>query len=173
MGPAGRRVGGWSMVSPHISVCRGVWRNTAVPLLSYLALSVAYTWPLVLDFSGRIIGIVPADPRHSIWLIWHFKEWLLGRDTLFYTHMLYYPAGISTLLDGVGPLSGVFALPFWHWGPVAAYNGAILIGFWLTGYCMYLCAVGLGFSRELGLFCGAVYQLFPIHIAAIDGHMEK
>src|SRR5262249_4324970 len=121
----------------------------------------------------RIIGIVPADPRHSIWLIWHFKEWLTGHDSLFYTHMLYYPTGISTLLDGVGPLSGVFALPFWHWGPVAAYNGAILIGFWLTGYCMYLCAVGLGFSRGASLFCGAVYQLFPMHIAAIDGHLEK
>jgi hypothetical protein len=142
-------------------------------LLVYLAVSVAYTWPLVRDFRGRIIGIVPQDPRHSIWLIWHFKEWLLGHDSLFYTHWLYYPAGISTLVDGVGPLSTVFALPFWHWGPVAAYNGAILIGFWLTGYCMFVCAIGLGCSPGPALFSGLVYQLLPMHIAAVDGHIEK
>jgi hypothetical protein len=150
-----------------------LWRNHGAPLLIYLAVSVAYTWPLVRNFSGRIIGIVPADPRHSIWLIWHFKEWLLGHDSLFYTHLLYYPAGISTLVDGVGPLSALFGLPFWHWGPVAAYNGAILIGFWLTGYCMYLAAIGLGFSPGPAFFSGLVYQLLPMHIAAIDGHLEK
>jgi hypothetical protein len=123
---------------------RKVWRDHAIPLLIYSALSLAYTWPLARDFTTRILGIVPADARKGIWLIWHFKEWLLGRDSLFYTQTLYYPAGISTLVDGVGPLSGVFALPFWHWGAIAAYNGTILIGFCLTGYCMYLAPGGLG-----------------------------
>jgi hypothetical protein len=144
-----------------------------VPLLVYLAVAVAYTWPLVRDFSSKIIGIVPADPCHSIWLIWHFKEWLLGHDPLAHTQLLYYPTGISTLVDGVGPLSAVFALPFWHWGPVAAYNGAILTGFWLTGYCMYLAAAGLGCSRGPAVVAGLVYQLLPMHIGAIDAHLEK
>jgi len=147
--------------------------NHGVPLLVYLAVAVAYTWPLVRDFSTKIIGAVPSDPRHSIWLIWHFKEWLLGHDPLVHTQLLYYPTGVSTLVDGVGPLCAVFALPFWHWGPVAAYNGAILLGFWLTGYSMYVSAVGLGCSRAPAVFAGLVYQLLPIHIAGIDAHLEK
>ena len=148
-------------------------RNHCVPLLVYLAVAVAYTWPLVRDFTTKIIGAVPSDPRHSIWLIWHFKEWLLGHDSLAHTQLLYYPVGVSTMIDGVGPLSAVFALPFWHWGPVAAYNGAILLGFWLTGYSMYVSAVGLGCSRAPAVFAGLVYQLLPMHIAAIDAHLEK
>ena len=148
-------------------------RNHCVPLLIYLSVAVAYTWPLVRDFSTKIIGAVPSDPRHSIWLIWHFKEWLLGHDPLVHTQLLYYPIGVSTLVDGVGPLSAVFALPFWHWGPVAAYNGAILLGFWLTGYCMYVSAVGLGCSRVPAVFAGLVYQFMPMHIAGIDAHLEK
>jgi hypothetical protein len=139
----------------------------------YLAVAVAYTWPLVRDFSTKIIGAVPSDPRHSIWLIWHFKEWLLGHDPLVHTQLLYYPTGVSTLVDGVGPLSAAFALPFWHWGPVAAYNGAILLGFWLTGYCMYVGAVGLGCSRAPAVFAGFAYQVMPMHIAGIDAHLEK
>jgi hypothetical protein len=160
-------------MSHRDSRLKSLWRTHVAPLLIYLLVSVAYTWPLVRDFKSRIIGIVPEDPRHSIWLIWHFKEWLLGHDSLFYTRMLYYPAGISTLVDGVGPLSAVFSLPFWHWGPVAAYNGGILIGFWLTGYCMYLCGIGLGLSPGPAIFSGLIYQLLPMHIAAIDGHLEK
>jgi hypothetical protein len=161
-------------VSPQVnSRINAAARNHCLPLLIYLAVAVVYTWPLVRDFSGKIIGIVPADPRHSIWLIWHFKEWLLGHDSLAYTQMLYYPTGISTLVDGVGPLSAVFALPFWHWGPVAAYNGAILTGFWLTGYCMYIAAFGLGCSRAPALAAGLIYQLLPMHIGAIDAHLEK
>src|SRR5262249_28955838 len=155
------------VIHPASHVRRG-WRNHGVPLLVYLAVSAAYTWPLLRDFNTRIIGIIPHDPRHSIWFIWHLKEWFLGHDSLLYTRMLYYPAGISTLIDGVGPLGGVLGLPFWHWGPVAAYNGAILTGFALTGYCMYLSATGLGFSGPIAIFSGLVYQLLPMHIAAID-----
>jgi hypothetical protein len=144
-----------------------------VPLLIYLAVTVAYTWPLVRNFRTKIIGAVPSDPRHSIWLIWHFKEWLLGHDPLVHTQLLYYPTGVSTLVDAVGPLSAAFAFPFWHWGPVGAYNGAILLGFWLTGYSMYVSAVGLGCSRAPAVFAGLAYQLLPIHIAGIDAHLEK
>ncbi len=49
------------------------------------------------------------------------------------------------LTDGVGVINGFFALPFWHWGAEAAYNGTILVGLALSGYCMFLLA------RELGL----------------------
>lgn len=139
----------------------------------YAALAIGATWPLARDLSTRIIGAVWFDQRHSIWILWHVKEALLGRQTLFEAELLYYPYGISTLVDGVGPLSGLIALPFWPWGPVAAYNGALLVGFILTAWCMYLLARHASLDRVSAFVAGALFMLWPIHVVAVYGHLEK
>ena len=71
----------------------------------------------------------------------------------------------------MGPLSGFLGLPFWSWGPEATYNGTGPIGLWLSGYCMYLFARDLDMEPSIALFAGLVFQLTPIHIIAIFGHL--
>ena len=105
--------------------------------------------------------------------LWHVKEALLGRQAVFEAELLYCPYGISTLVDGVGPLSGLLALPFWPWGPVAAYNGALLVGFILTAWCMYLLARHASLDRVSAFITGALFMLWPIHVVAVYGHLEK
>ncbi|MBK8049972.1 MAG: hypothetical protein IPK16_24430 [Anaerolineales bacterium] len=70
-------------------------------------------------------------------------------------------------------MSGLFALPFWPWGPAAAYNGALIIGFTLTGWCMYLLARTLGCNRWVAGFAGLVYTLTPMHLMAVNSHLTK
>jgi hypothetical protein len=147
------------------------WREHGVALLIYLVLSVALTWPLVRDFTTALIG--GWDARHHLWVLWHTKEAILGHEPLFHTSLLYYPYGLTLLTHSLGPLMGLLALPFWAWGPEAAYNGAVLVGFLLTGYCMYLLARGLGFERSIALFAGTVFLVAPRHLAAIYGHLTK
>src|SRR5579862_3187361 len=105
--------------------------------------------------------------------MWSFKQWLNGAQPLFHSPMVYYPRGISMFLTGIGPLSGLFALPFWWLGPAAAYNGAVLVGLTLTGYCMYLVARELGFDQGVAFFAGVVLQVSPIHLSALLGHLDK
>ena len=109
-----------------------------VVFLLYGLLAMTASWPLVRDFSTRLTGDIWFDQRHAVWMLWHVKEALLGRQPLFHADLLYPPHGMSTLVDGVGIVSGLFALPFWPWGPAAAYNGASLLGLTLSGWCMYL-----------------------------------
>lgn len=155
------------LVSPH-----GIgWHFTIVSL--YTVLSIGLAWPMPRYFGTRLIQDYPSDPRHCIWILWHVKEWLAGRDSLFYTHMLSYPHGISLHLEAVGPLSGFLALPFWHWGPVGAYNGTLLLGCVLSAYCMYLAARGVGLPKLPSLFAGLLLLVWPMHIAAIGIHLEK
>jgi hypothetical protein len=146
-----------------------------VALGAYSLLALAVTWPLGRDFSSRIVGSTRArqDEFHSVWMLWHVNEWFHGREPLFSTHLLFHPKGISMLTDGVGVINGFFALPFWHWGPEAAYNGTILVGVALSGYCMFLLARELGFSTAVSLFGGAVLLISAEHLAGVGGHIEK
>ena len=148
------------------------WHEHGVALLLYAVLSVAVSWPLVRNFTTRLLSD-GRDPRHQLWVLWHTREWVLGRQPLFSTQLLYYPVGIPLLLHSAGPVPGIFALPFWGLGPEAAYNGAVLVGLWLTGYCMYLLARGLGFDRGVALFAGIVLVVAPIHLAGLYSHLER
>jgi hypothetical protein len=154
---------------------RKIWVGYGFPLVLYLVLAIGLTWPLVQYFTTQVIGFhsPQSEVQHNVWFLYHVKEALFLRDGLFYTSDLYYPEGISLLLHGLGPVSGVFALPFWIWGPEAAYNGVILVGLILSPYCMYLLARALGIAWDVALFSGIVLQLMPIHLGGIFGHLTK
>ena len=149
-------------------------REHLLALAGFALLAVGASWPLVRDFSTRPLADVSYDQQHALWMLWHVKEALLGHEPWFTTKALFYPHGISTLIDGVAPLNGLLALPFWPWGAVAAYNGAILAGLALTGWCMYLLArYGFAATPSVAFFAGVVYLLWPIHLAGLWGHLEK
>lgn len=106
-------------------------------------------------------------------MLWHVKEAVLGHTPLLSAPLLFYPSGISLLAHALGPFMGFLALPFWAWGAVAAYNGAMLSGFVLTGLGMYALARGLGFRRVVSLFAGALLLAVPMHVAGLHGHLDK
>jgi uncharacterized membrane protein YhaH (DUF805 family) len=138
----------------------------------YCLLGVALSWPLVRDFSSLLISD-SVDARHNLWGFWHVLQVLGGREPLYATNLLYYPQGISLLVHGVGPLTGLFALPFWPWGSTAAYNGALLVSLLLSGYCTYLLGRDLGFARPIAWFAGLVVLASPITIAGLESHVTK
>ena len=67
----------------------------------------------------------------------------------------------------------MLALPFWPWGAAAAFNGTALLGIALSGWCCYALARGIGLSRGPAFVAGALFLLWPIHLIAITGHLEK
>src|SRR5262249_25114549 len=148
------------------------WREHGVAMLFYAALSIAISWPTARDFTTRITSS-GVDARHNLWLFWHTQQALLGHQPLFGAPLLYYPRGISLLVHGVGPLTGLFALPFWGCGPEAAYNGALLISLWLSGYCTYLLARGLELDRGAALFAGVLVAAAPMSLAGLNNHVTK
>lgn len=147
------------------------WRGVGV-LLWFLALTVGLSWPTVTHFTTTFTGS-GTDALHNAWVIWHTREALIGNQPLFEAPLLYYPHGISMLVHAVGPVAGMLALPFWPLGLEAAYNGALLLGMWLTGVSMYLLGRGLGFGRGVALFAGTLLISSEMMIAGLQGHIEK
>lgn len=154
------------------SIAARFWPEHAAVLLFFAVLSLAVSWPMLPNFTTRITGMGP-DGLHNLWILWHTKQFFLGKQPLFFAPDLYYPHGISLLVHGLGPLTGIFALPFWILGPEAAYNGAVLVSLVLTGYAMYLLARGLGFTRGVALVAGALLLTSPMCLSGLFGHMTK
>ncbi len=151
-------------------------RRAAVPVIvpvAYLALAIAASWPLARDFATYTIGDVHYDERHAIWVLWYTAHAFAGQVSWPDTTHLLYPHGISVLVDGVGPLNALFALPFWPWGAAAAFNGTALLGVALSGWCCYALARGIGLARGPAFVAGALFLLWPIHLLALTGHLEK
>jgi len=113
------------------------------------------------------------DTLLDFWVIWRVKEWVLGNTPLFYAPQLFYPEGISVITQSLGPILGVIGLPFWLIGPEAAYNGAIFISIWFTGYCGYLLARTLDLKWFSSIIVGLILLLAPIHLPGILGHLQK
>ena len=155
----------WYSARPYIG-------HHALVIAFYALLSLTLSWPTVLHFTtGLTSGGI--DAKHNLWTFWHTQQALLGQQPLFDAPFLYYPEGISLLVHGVGPLTSLFALPFWWLGPEAAYNSALLIGLTLSGYCTYLLGRGLGFSRGVALFTGVLVMSSPMCIAGLRNHITK
>ncbi|MFN8483726.1 MAG: hypothetical protein U0768_11870 [Anaerolineae bacterium] len=145
-----------------------------LPLLFFLVLGLLVTWPLARDFTTAVPSDgSEADPYQNLWILWHLKEALLGRQPLFDAPGLYYPVGISMLVNATGPAQAALGLPFWPWGAVAAYNGAILLGFTLTGFFTYLLARGVGLTRNVALFAGAFFVMANMHLAGLLGDLQR
>jgi hypothetical protein len=142
----------------------------AVGIFVLLALTV--TWPLVPQIHQGIAAI-GYDGLHNLWLLGHTREAILAHQPLFAAPLLYYPDGSSLLTHGLGPVMGLFAFPFWGWGPAVAHNAAALIAFVLNGYAMYLLARELGFDQRVALFGGIGLMLAPMTAAGFYGHMTK
>jgi hypothetical protein len=154
------------------TLARRVAARTLVPL-GYFALALACSWPLARDFTTYTVGDVPYDERHAIWVAWYTAQVLAGRAPWPYTTDVFFPHGASMLVNGVGPLNGVLALPFWPWGAAAAFNGATVLGLALSGWCLYALAREIGLPRGPAFVAGALYLLWPIHLIGLTGHLEK
>lgn len=137
----------------------------------YLLVSVLLTWPLVRNFDTLLMG--SGDARHHLWTLWYTKHALLTDAAFYSTDLLYYPHGVSLIVNALGPLTGLLALPFWVLGPIAAYNGAVLIGFVTSGYFMYLLARTIGLEPAPSLVAGLLLSVMPLHLLALEGHLTK
>jgi len=148
------------------------WFEHGLAILLFTLLTLLVTWPTIRDINQLLISD-GGDARHYLAHFWHIKEWVIGNQPLFDLPLLYYPIGASMLTHSTGPVVALFGLPFWVFGPEVAYNSVYLIGFILTGFCMYLFARGVGFDYQVAIFCGITLMMAPLCVMGFYGHISK
>ena len=53
-----------------------------VALIGYLAIAVAFTWPLALHLNGAFPGDPAGDTGVYVWNLWVFRHQILAHHTL-------------------------------------------------------------------------------------------
>jgi hypothetical protein len=146
-------------------------------LLGYFILSIALTWPLILHWRSGIVGGTGdftyggsfADATQNIWNMWWTRWALEHGQNPFWTDMLYYPEGVQMYLQTMNITNAFLTLPVHYlFGPVAAYNIAMLLAFTLTGYAGFLLVRAFVPGVFIPFFCGVLLTACPFHMLKLQ-----
>jgi hypothetical protein len=143
----------------------------AVALLGYTALTVALTWPLLLQL-GSVAPNDLGDPLLSTWTLW----WNASRLPLteaWWNGPIFYPAPNALTLSDHRIGIGLISTPaIWlGWSPMAAHNLAFLASFVLCAFAGYALAFGLTRRHGAAFLAGLVFGFNPFRAGHLP-HLE-
>ena len=147
---------------PH----RSILLSHLLVLLGYLALTCLFTYPLLLEFSHRLIGQGDLiDFWQSYWDLWWVKTALLDLKTNpFYTSYLFHPWGVSLYFHTLNILNGLLTVPLQLlFGPIVAYNSLVVVAFILGGYGTFLLA-SKHMKKSAAFVAGMIFTFSPFHL---------
>ena len=137
-----------------------VAREVAV-FMFYLALAIALTWPMVMQIDRAVIDI--GDPLLNTFILdWDLYSFTHAPLHLYDAPILYpgkYPLAYSENMVGIALL----LLPLYFFGiaPIALHNIAMLIGFALSGYGLFVLARMITRSFVSSFIAGVLYAFVP------------
>lgn len=147
-----------------------------LPTLGYLALSLIVMAPVLPVFSIAIPGgpIADVDGWQNVWNLWWVHRALATPTNPFFTDLLFYPQGVDLTLQTLNISNGILFLPVTAlFGPIAAYNAAVLAALVLSGVGGYALALRVSEDRLAAFIGGAVFAFSPFHMTKIwDGQLE-
>ena len=147
--------------------------HSIAPIVAYILVSLAATWPLMTRLQGWVPGF--GDWGQNMWALWWTREALLGlRQSPFFTPYLFHPTGVTLLFHPLDVTDGLLTLPFYGiFGGDVSYNFIVLLSFVLSGLGVYYLALDLGQQRGAAFVAGLVFTLSPYHFLRLElGHLN-
>lgn len=146
-------------------------RATLVSLGFFLLLSLAWTWPLVTRLTWRIPHD-PGDPVLNTWILWWSTQAVPFTDAWWSPPIFHPMRGALALSEHLAGIA-VFTVPLHAAGlpPVAAYNIALILTGWLSGYFAFLLGRRLTGSTVAGLVAGVAFALAPYRASQLS-HLQ-
>src|SRR4051812_1683461 len=148
------------------------WREGALVVVAFAALTVIATYPLVLHLGRALPGDL-GDPL--------FTSWVLGWDADRLRHGLAGVWDAPIFFPDRGTLAfaehmlgiGIFTAPIiWLSGnPILAYGVAFLLSYVLAGSGMYLLARELTGRRDAGFLAGVGFAFAPMRALHVS-HLQ-
>lgn len=141
----------------------------AIAFLSLL--TVAATWPLILQFGSKVPGWYVADNYEYLWKMWWFKHALLDlHQSPLVAPQLFYPQGFQLANAELSPLLTVVSLPLtWLWGEIPTYNLLSLLSFVIAGWATFALVYRITGNGWAGILAGTLFALTPYHVERYAG----
>ena len=118
-------------------------RVATVAILSFLAVAIVQTWPLALNVSSHLTGLVGGDAGVYVWNVWHFRHRLLelGESPFLTTEILTVGGPTNLALHNYTVFADLIAVPLQSVASVVtSFNIVYLINVALSGLGMFLLA---------------------------------
>ena len=139
--------------------------------LLFLALALAWTWPLVTRLSWRIPHD-PGDPLLNTWILW-WNTQAVPFTAAWWSPPVFYPMtgsfALSEHLAGVALFTAPLSLVGVN--PIAAYNVALILSYWLSGVFAFLLGRKLTGSTAAGLLAGVAFAFAPYRASQLS-HLQ-
>lgn len=154
-------------------------RNLPAPLLAavgYLVVTLAFFWPALPALSTALPGgpVAAIDGYQNVWHLWWAEYAVRTGANPFFTPLLYHPDGVNLAVHPLNLSNGLLVLPITAlFGPLPAYNTALLLAFVLSGFGAYLLAREVGAGPPAAFVAGLLFSFGPFHATkAYDGQLE-
>jgi hypothetical protein len=137
----------------------------------FVALSLAWTWPLATQFASRV-AFDPGDPMLNAWILWWNAQEIPFSDAWWNPPIFYPMRGALTLSEHLAGV-GVFTTPIILLGgsPAIAYNTALLLSAALSGFFTYLLVSRLTGSAAAALCAGLAFAFAPFRAGQLS-HLQ-
>ncbi|MES2618163.1 MAG: hypothetical protein V4613_09800 [Bacteroidota bacterium] len=143
-------------------------------LLAFIVYSLvfmAYTWPLMWNFSTHFIGKpLTGDSSTYVWNIWHFRYAIMQGSNPFTTDMLFYPDGTSLVMHAYTPIAGIINLPLNQ--PILALNIVLYLSFIFSGLGTFYLLKHFNINPFLCIIGGFIFSFFPYKTAHLLEHFN-
>jgi len=142
-------------------------------LLLLAAMSVVWTWPLVLHFSDHIPG-PGGDNYNFLWNLWWMRKALSAPELEFFqSRHLFSPFGLDLINHPHAALQGYLSATALGRVPIiAAGNLYIIASVFLNAACAYALAFDLVRTRRAALLAGIAFGGSPYVAAHLFGHFD-
>ena len=142
-----------------------------VYLALFLCLSLAWLWPVPARLTSRIPHD-PGDPVLNAWILW-WNTQAIPFTERWWNPPVFYPApgalAFSEHLFGVA----VFTTPLQLLGlnAIGAYNVALIMSSWLSGFFAFLLGRRLTGSAAAGVVAGVAFAFAPYRVGQLS-HLQ-
>lgn len=147
-----------------------------VALAGYGAVALLLLAPTLPTFGSAIRGglVAEVDGWQNVWGLWWVQHALASGQNPFVTDLIFIPDGVSLYLQPLGLSNALLVLPVTAgWGPVAAYNTAMLLSLALSGLAGYGLALRVCQTPWAAFLAGLLFTASPFHLTRIwDGQLE-
>jgi hypothetical protein len=148
--------------------CSNVWLISVGVLFAYSLLTVIMTWPVAVRLNTHLVG-TGDDMWVHYWNGWWVKQVLQQGGNVYYTPLLFHPAGVSLLYHNFAWVNiAVWLLLEPLVGGIAAYNLAHLLHIPLCGVGMFLLAHHLTKSNAIAFVGGLIFAFWPYRMADVN-----
>ncbi len=140
-------------------------------LALFAALSIAWTWPLVMRLGSRV-AFDPGDPFLNTWILWWNSRAIPFTDE-WWSPPIFYPMRDALALSEHLAGTALFTTPLIHLGatPAFAYNVALLLSYTLSGFFTYALTRRLSGSAPAALCAGLAFAFAPIRAGQLS-HLQ-